>query len=122
MIIRRSPTFLLIALLLNIGSAHASTRPETLRMSFTRVPLVKVVEELDERHRAVETVGARLAITLFDLQKNKECELLGAYLGDKDGNMRLRITASGGQLVLDMAVCNEDLEVALPRKGRYFRG
>jgi len=122
MIIRHSHSWLLVALLFCFGAAQAATRID-MQMGFTkRAPLVKVVEELDERHMAVDTVGARLAITLFDLVKNKEYELQGAYLGDKNGNMRLRITAPGGQLVLDMAVCEEDLEVALPRKNRFFRG
>jgi outer membrane lipoprotein-sorting protein len=92
------------------------------RIIYMRPPLMQVIEELDERHLAVQSVAARLNVTLVDTEKNKEYQLSGIYLGDKNGNMRLRITATTGQLVIDMGTHGEKVDVWLPRKGRYFQG
>lgn len=92
------------------------------RIIYMRPPLMRVVEELDERHLAVGSVCSRLNIVLRDHEKNKEWNLVGTYLGDKDDNMRLRICATGGQLILDMGIHKDDVTLNLPRKGRYFKG
>jgi outer membrane lipoprotein-sorting protein len=92
------------------------------RIVFMRPPLMKVVEELDERHLAADSVKARFNITLHDNDKNKEYQLVGAYLGDKEGNLRLQIKATTGQKILDMSTHGEKMEVYLPRKNRYFKG
>lgn len=92
------------------------------RIDYVRPPLMSVIEQLDQRQLAVESVAARLNVTLRDTEKNKEFDLVGVYLGDKNGDMRLRITATTHQLVLDMARHGDVVEVFLPRKGRYFRG
>jgi outer membrane lipoprotein-sorting protein len=92
------------------------------RIIYMRPPLTKVIEELDERHLAVQSVAARLNVTLVDNEKNKEYQLSGIYVGDKNGNMRLRITATTGQLVIDMGTHGDGVDVWLPRKGRYFQG
>ncbi|HYG77298.1 MAG TPA: hypothetical protein VEK08_19995 [Planctomycetota bacterium] len=121
---RMLPALLLACLLLVSGCRmnEAVYRSDGSRIIYMRPPLMKVVEELDERHMAVNSVAARLNVTLIDTEKNKEFSLLGVYIGDKDGNMRLRITATGGQLVLDMGTHGEDVDVWLPRKNRFFRG
>ncbi|MCY3022599.1 MAG: hypothetical protein NTW87_26765 [Planctomycetota bacterium] len=87
-----------------------------------RGTLMSVVEELDERYASVDSVAVRLNVTLLDTDKNKEHPLLGAYLGDKDGNMRLRITAPSNHLVLDMGRHGDIVEVYVARKDRYYRG
>ena len=92
------------------------------RIIYTRPPLMKVVEELDERHLSVDGVMARLSVTLHDIKKNKEFPLTGVYLGDKDGNLRLRISATTNQVILDMGVHGDTVEIWLPRKERYFTG
>lgn len=101
---------------------EAVYRQDGSRIVYMRPPLMRVVEELDERHMAVNSVVAKMNVTLIDTEKNKEFALLGVYLGDKDGNMRFRITATGGQLVLDMGVHEEAVDVWLPRKNRFFQG
>lgn len=92
------------------------------RIIYMRPPLMRVVEELDERHLAAQTVCARMNVVLRDHEKNKEWNLVGTYLGDKNDNLRLRITATGGQLVLDMGIHQDDVTLNLPRKNRYFTG
>jgi len=118
------PGFLLISLAMLSGCRmnEAVYRQDGSRIIYMRPPLMRVVEELDERHMAVNSVVARLNVTLVDTEKNKEFALLGVYLGDKDGNMRFRITATGGQLVLDMGIHEEAVDVWLPRKNRFFQG
>lgn len=96
--------------------------PNGDRICYMRPPLVKVVEELDERHLAADTVAARLNVTLHDNEKNKDYQLVGTYLGDKDGNLRLQIKATTGQTILDMGCFNDSMDVWLPRKSRFFRG
>jgi outer membrane lipoprotein-sorting protein len=92
------------------------------RIVYMRPPLMKVVEELDERHLAADSVKARFNVTLHDNDKNKEYQLTGAYLGDKDGNLRLQIKATTGQKIIDMSTHGDAMEVYLPRKNRYFKG
>jgi hypothetical protein len=92
------------------------------RIIYMRPPLMKVVDELDERHKAVESVVARLNVTLRDNEKQKEYPLSGVYLGDKDGNMRLRITHESNHVILDMGIHGDQVDVNLPRKNRFFQG
>jgi len=112
----------LIFLISGCRMNEAVYRQDGSRIIYMRPPLMRVVEELDERHQAVDSVAARLNVTLVDTEKNKEFALVGVYIGDKDGNMRLRITAPGGQLVLDMGSHNDEVNVWLPRKNRFFHG
>jgi hypothetical protein len=92
------------------------------RIGLPRTTLAGVIEELDDRHCQAETVGARLNLTLHDARKQTDVALLGVYAGDKSGNMRLRITATTNNLVLDMGRHGDTVEVYLPRQSRYFRG
>jgi outer membrane lipoprotein-sorting protein len=116
----------LAALLLALGGCRmneAVYRHDGSRIIYARPPLMRVVDELDERHASIESVATRLNITLHDNARNRRVQLVGVYLGDKDGNMRMRIQAATGQLILDMAMRGEVLEVYLPRsRNRYFRG
>jgi hypothetical protein len=106
------------ALLLPAVAARAAQNaPKTVPPAVSTV-----LDELDRRQGAVESVAARLRITLKDRLKDKEFSLVGAYLGDKDGNERLRITADGGQVLLDLAVHGANVQLWLPRKQRYFVG
>jgi len=92
------------------------------RIVYMRPPLMKVVEELDERHLAADSVKARFNVTLHDNDRNKEYQLIGAYLGDKEGNLRLQISSTTAGKIIDMSCHNETMEVYLPRKHRYFKG
>lgn len=92
------------------------------RIVYLRPPLMKVVEELDERHLAADSVKARFNVTLHDNEKNKEFQLVGAYLGDKDGNLRLQISSPTAGKIIDMSIHGETMEVYLKRKNRYFKG
>jgi outer membrane lipoprotein-sorting protein len=114
----------LLALVLLSGCRmnEAVYTPNGDRIIYMRPPLVKVVEELDDRHLAAESVCANLNVTLHDNEKGKVYQLVGTYLGDKDGNLRLQVKATTGQTILDMAVFNDKMDVWLPRKNRYFRG
>jgi hypothetical protein len=95
---------------------------ESSRKDNGREQVEKVLAELATRRAAVQTVGAVLNLTLYDSEKNKERRLVGQYIGDKDGNMRLRITATTNQLVLDMGRHEDKVEVNLPLKNRFFSG
>lgn len=92
------------------------------RIVYMRPPLLKVVDELDERHLGVQSVVAQLTVILRENERNKEVALNGTYIGDNHGNLRLRIKASGGQVVLDMGSADDNVDVWLPRKGRFFQG
>ncbi len=123
-LLNAAPALLLVSLAMLSGCRmnEAVYRQDGSRIIYMRPPLMRVVEELDERHQAVSSVAARMNVVLVDTEKNKEFALLGVYLGDKNGNMRFRITAPGGQLVLDMGVHEEAVDVWLPRKNRFFQG
>ena len=120
-----APTAMLLLSVLFLSGCRmneAVYTPSGDRVTYMRPPLAKVVEELDERHLAADTVCASLCVTLRDSEKNKEYQLAGTYLGDKKGNLRLQIKATTGQVVLDMSVFNDQMDVWLPRKNRFFRG
>lgn len=120
-----APAALLVGLLwlgLSAGWAGEPKRAHAAHAGDGRAQLERLLEQLKERRTLVETVAVRLNFTLYDNQKNKEHALVGAYLGDKDGNMRLRITAVTNHLVLDMGRHGDKVEVHLPRKDRFFAG
>lgn len=92
-------------------------RPEPLR----RAPIAKVMEEMDQRRNAVNTVVARLNIVLKDEVTGKQQTLWGAYLGDRQGNMRMRVKYQE-KLLLDLSMFGDRVDLALPLKGKYYRG
>lgn len=110
-----------LALLSGCRMNEAVYHPDGSRIIYMRPPLMNVIDELDVRHKSARTVFARMNVTLRDTVKNKEYPLEAVYLGDKDGNMRLRMTAEN-HLILDMGTRGENVDIWLPRKERYFRG
>ncbi len=96
--------------------------PTGERLVFTHAALPDSADELDKRQGLVNTLAARLSVTLHDLKSGKEHALKGAYIGDKQGNLRLRITASSGHLVLDLSIQNTKVSIWLPRQERYYEG
>jgi hypothetical protein len=120
---RAARVLALVSSILLLGvSAGWSKESGNNRKNNGREQVERVLEELVARRSTVQTVGVRLNLTLYDCDKNKETPLVGAYIGDKDGNMRLRITAVTNQLVLDMGRHGDKVEVYLPRKDRFFSG
>jgi hypothetical protein len=103
-------------------ASEGGAKEKGAQKSNGREQVERVLEELMRRRSTVQTVAARLNLTLYNSDKNKEYPLVGVYVGDKDGNMRLRITAVTNQLILDMGRRDDKVEVYLPRKDRYFRG
>ncbi|MCZ7644262.1 MAG: hypothetical protein M5U26_03095 [Planctomycetota bacterium] len=83
--------------------------------------LVDDLKEIDARRLKVNALVARLDVTLRDKAKNKDYQLNGAYLGDKDGNLRLRIKHDE-TLLLDMAFHDGKCELWLPRKKKFYSG
>jgi hypothetical protein len=89
--------------------------------------LVQVVRELDDRRKGTQTVVARLKVVLHTsaaasaAARDREVTLDGAYLGDAQGNMRLRLK-HGETLIIDIAFHDETVELWLPRRERFFRG
>lgn len=110
-------------LLLLTGCAADQYRrlPDPTPITYDRISIRQLMEELDERRNGIEDAAVRLNLVLRDNAKNKEHGLSGIYLGDKAGNMRLRMTYSE-HLVLDLAIHGETVDLWLPRKGRYYRG
>ena len=113
---------LALPLLCGCRMNEAVYAPNGDRICYMRAPLVKVVEELDDRHLAADSVAASLNVTLHDAEKNKDFQLVGTYLGDKNGNLRLQIKATTGQTILDLGCFNGQMDVWLPRKNRFFQG
>ncbi|HLX59893.1 MAG TPA: hypothetical protein VKX17_01305 [Planctomycetota bacterium] len=74
------------------------------------------------RHEAVQSVVARLRLTLHNVKKKQDFTLNGACLGDAAGNLRLRVTTDGGQLVLDMSARGDAVEICLPDKELFITG
>lgn len=95
--------------------------PDPTPVAYDRPSLVKVMEELDERRYAVETLVVRTNVVLHDHVKNKKVGLNGAYLGDKDGNLRLQIRYNE-TVIMDLGIHGDTVDLWLPRKNRYFRG
>ena len=116
------PLIAILAMLTGCRMNEAVYHPDGSRIVYMRPPLMNVVDELEMRHKSAQTVFARLNVTLHDQTKNKDFNLVGVYLGDKVGNMRLRINATTGQLVLDMGLHDNTIDVWLPRKDRFFQG
>lgn len=85
--------------------------------------LVQVVRDLDDRRKGTQTVVARLNVVLHATAsgRDREVTLEGAYLGDAQGNMRLRLK-HGETLVIDIAFHEETVELWLPLRERFFRG
>src|SRR4051812_36936329 len=73
--------------------------------------LTDCASTLCARREAVNSVVARLRVTLRDRAKDKSYDLSGAYIGDAAGNLRLRVTTEAGQLVLDMGVRGEKVDI-----------
>lgn len=95
--------------------------PEPQPVASNRVPLLKVMEQMDERRKAVDTVSSSLNVVLRDEVKGKDYRLNGAYLGDNNGNLRLRLKYEE-TLIMDLAFRGDTVELLLPRKNRYYRG
>lgn len=95
--------------------------PEPQPQATNRVPLVKVMEQMDDRRKAVDTVSSSLNVVLRDEVKGKDYHLNGAYLGDNNGNLRLRLKYEE-TVIMDLAFRGDTVELLLPRKNRYFRG
>jgi hypothetical protein len=84
--------------------------------------LAECASILCARSDAANSVVARLHVTLHDRARGKDFELNGAYLGDVSGNIRLRVTTEGGQLVLDMGMRGETIDICMPGKSLYLSG
>lgn len=78
--------------------------------------------ELSARQLAATSIVARLRVILTELKTGKETTLRGAYISDAAGNMRLRVTAETGQLLLDFGARGDALEICVPDKARFYRG
>lgn len=115
--------FLPLCLLLAGGCEADKYRrlPDPTPVNYNRPDIAKIMEEMDERRNSVETLVARLAVVLRDNVNKKEHGLSGAYIGDKDGNLRMRIKAEE-TVVLDLAIHGALVDLWLPRKGRFYRG
>ena len=81
--------------------------------------VVQVIEDLDERRRTFESVSASLHAVLE--YKGRAYDMQGAYLGDKAGNLRLRLTYRDAVFV-DIAFMDEQVDLYLPRKKARYRG
>src|ERR1043165_488884 len=77
---------------------------------------------LTARRDAVNSVVARLRLTLHNRIKKQAYVLNGSYLCDAAGNLRLRITAESGQLVLDLGARCERIDMCIPDKGLFVSG
>lgn len=95
--------------------------PEPEPVASNRVPLVKVMEQMDDRRKAVDTVSSSLNVVLRDEVKGKDYHLNGAYLGDNSGNLRLRLKYEE-TVIMDLAFRGDSVELLLPKKNRYYRG
>lgn len=119
-------SLLLVAVLgVSLGGCAAtqciSHMPEPTPQASNRVPLAKVMEQMDGRRNAVDTVSSNLNVVLRDEVKSKEYHLSGGYLGDSAGNLRLRLKYEE-VVIMDLAFRGDLVELSLPRKNRYFRG
>jgi hypothetical protein len=87
-----------IAVLLNgCEIARYARLPDPRPEPYCRAPIVKVMEEMDARRNAVNTVVARLNIVLKDETTGKEQTLWGAYLGELKDKVYRGTRAEVGQ-------------------------
>lgn len=106
-----------------VGSVRPAVGLDAVAPTATRNldRLVHVVRELDERRKDTQTVVARLTVVLHDVARDREVTLNGAYLGDAQGNLRLRLK-HGESLLIDLSFCGDEVGLWLPRRERFFRG
>jgi hypothetical protein len=83
--------------------------------------VLSIVDELDKRRKDTQSVVARLKVVMHDMTRDREVTLDGAYLGDAQGNVRLRLKY-GEKLLIDLAFRQDTVELWLPRRDRFFRG
>lgn len=84
--------------------------------------LRETAQQINTRRATIQTIVARLSVTLRDLKNSKEYHLLGACIGDAAGNMRLRITAESGQLLLDVGTRGDELQIHMAGRERLLTG
>jgi len=104
-----------------LAGVQGNHLPESASVFFDRPGIEKVMELMDARRFAVQSLIVRLNFVLQDHEKKKDYDLNGVYLGDKEGNIRLQIKY-GDRLILDMGIHGETVDLHLPRKDRYYRG
>jgi hypothetical protein len=119
---RLAPACLVAGLLLASGcTVGRYTRlADPVPTPYDRAPLVKVLEHMDERRNAVDTLVAQVNVLLRDQTKGKEQPLWGAYIGDRKGNLRLRIKLEE-KLLMDLAIYDDTVSLWLPRKDRFYQ-
>jgi hypothetical protein len=120
----RKLALLLPLLLAGCASGRYSRLPDPVPEPFKRDPLDRVVMQMDERRNSVETLVAKVNIVLKDNTRKdaKEQSLNGYYLGNQNGDMRLRVKYGEDTLVLDLSIHENTVELWLPRKDRFYRG
>lgn len=117
-------TVLLTATLLLLSGceiARYARLPDPRPEPYCRASIAKVMEEMDDRRNSVNTVVARLNLVMKDVTTGKQQALWGAYLGDKQGDMRLRVKYQE-KLLLDLSMHGEAVDLWLPLKNKYYRG
>lgn len=113
-----SPVFFGLLAPWSTASGLETVRPAAVR---NLDHLVQVIGELDKRREGTQTVVARLKVVLHDSAREREVTLDGAYLGDAQGNVRLRLK-HGERLLIDLAFRDDNIELFLPLRERFYRG
>jgi hypothetical protein len=123
---RSVPKELLLVLALACGadawaSQSGALLPRPAVHTYSPDKLIEVLDALDTRGEDLRSVVAQLRVVMHDVKRGRDINLTGAYLGDRDGNLRLRLQY-GESTVLDLAIRGGDATLWLPRKQRCYKG
>lgn len=83
--------------------------------------LLEALDQMDERRKKVASVAVRVQALLQDRRKGREVALNGSYIGDNEGNFRLRLRYNE-TAVADMCIYKEAVTIWMPRKEKLFKG
>jgi len=83
--------------------------------------LLEALDQMDERRKKVASVAVRVQAVLQDRRKGREVALNGSYIGDREGNFRLRLRYNE-TVVADLCVFSDAVTIWMPRKEKLFKG
>lgn len=108
-------------ILTGCSTARIPARPSAQPVMTTYRASLDSVRKIDTRRDNVSSVATELLVCIRDEQRNKEVGLGGAYIGNRDGDVRLQLRFAKW-LVMDLALRGDEVQLWLPRKNVMYRG
>jgi len=103
------------------ASQTGALLPRPVLKTYSPEKMLEVLDTLDTRGEDVHNVVAQLRVVMHDARRSRDVNLTGAYIGDRDGNLRLRLQY-GESTILDLSIRGDEAMLWLPRKQRCYKG